>query len=244
MFPTEISPLVPSLQSHWLYIHVTTAATGEAILAISFVAGLVYLIAKIDQTKRSSQTTWLEFVLFFVFATAAFIIITSSFEAAGYQAEFNQTIDGAEQSVEYHLPPLIEPNNSELTSNGFTSGIEAPAWMHGSNAGSKFNTLVWSILGGLILYGLARLILRNRVAAAIQPKLSRVNIDKVDEIIYRSVAIGFPVFTLGALIFAAIWAQDAWGRFWGWDPKEVWALVTWLFYAAFFTFTFRCWVAW
>lgn len=105
--------------------------------------------------------------------------------------------------------------------------------MHGSNAGSKFNTLVWSILGGLILYGLARLILRNRVAAAIQPKLSRVNIDKVDEIIYRSVAIGFPVFTLGALIFAAIWAQDAWGRFWGWDPKEVWALVTWLFYAAF-----------
>lgn len=51
MFPTEISPLVPSLQSHWLYIHVTTAATGEAILAISFVAGLVYLIAKLTRLK-------------------------------------------------------------------------------------------------------------------------------------------------------------------------------------------------
>lgn len=45
--------------------------------------------------------------------------------------------------------------------------------------------------------------------------------------------IGFPVFSLGALIFAMIWAQIAWSRFWGWDPKEVWALITWLFYAAF-----------
>ncbi|MDY7046963.1 cytochrome c biogenesis protein CcsA, partial [Virgibacillus sp. M23] len=42
-----------------------------------------------------------------------------------------------------------------------------------------------------------------------------------------------PVFTLGALIFAMIWAQLAWTRFWGWDPKEVWALITFLFYAAY-----------
>ncbi|SEP69515.1 c-type cytochrome biogenesis protein CcsB [Piscibacillus halophilus] len=233
MFPREISPLIPSLQSHWLYIHVTTAALGEAILAISFVAGLIYLIVKVDQTVRSKQTTWLEIVLFCVFATMAFIIITSSFDATGYEAEFVQEINGTEQSVEYHLPPLVEPNNSELVSDHFTTGIETPAWMHGADAGSKFNTLIWSLLGGLILYGITRLILRKRVAAAIQPRLSRVNTDKVDEIIYRSVAIGFPVFTLGALIFAAIWAQEAWGRFWGWDPKEVWALVTWFFYAAF-----------
>ena len=55
----------------------------------------------------------------------------------------------------------------------------------------------------------------------------------LDDIGYRSVAVGFPIFTLGALIFAMIWAQQAWDRFWGWDPKEVWALVTWLFYAAY-----------
>jgi cytochrome c-type biogenesis protein CcsB len=55
----------------------------------------------------------------------------------------------------------------------------------------------------------------------------------MDEIGYRAVLIGFPVFTLGALIFAMIWAHEAWSRFWGWDPKEVWALITWLFYAAF-----------
>ena len=64
----------------------------------------------------------------------------------------------------------------------------------------------------------------------------------MDEIGYRSVLIGFPVFTLGALIFAMIWAHEAWGRFWGWDPKEVWALITWLFYAAFLHLRLISWL--
>ena len=57
----------------------------------------------------------------------------------------------------------------------------------------------------------------------------------MDEIGYRSVLIGFPVFTLGALIFAMIWAHEAWSRFWGWDPKEVWALITWLILCSILT---------
>ena len=71
------------------------------------------------------------------------------------------------------------------------------------------------------------------MAAALQPLTKNIKLDLVDEIGYRSVTIGFPIFTLGALIFAMIWAQIAWTRFWGWDPKEVWALITWLFYAAY-----------
>jgi ABC-type transport system involved in cytochrome c biogenesis permease subunit len=51
-----------------------------------------------------------------------------------------------------------------------------------------------------------------------------------DRITYTSVAIGYPIFTAGALIFGAVWAQKAWGRWWGWDPKETWALITWLIY--------------
>jgi len=97
----------------------------------------------------------------------------------------------------------------------------------------KLTTVVWSLLVGSILYLLIRLIARRRISAIFQPFVKRVNLQLVDEIGYRSVLIGFPVFTLGALIFAMIWAQLAWSRFWGWDPKEVWALITWLFYAAF-----------
>lgn len=80
--------------------------------------------------------------------------------------------------------------------------------------------MIWSLCIGTGLYILLRLILRKRVAAAIQPVVKKVNSDLLDEIGYRSVAIGFPVFTLGALIFAMIWAQIAWTRFWGWDPKR------------------------
>jgi ABC-type transport system involved in cytochrome c biogenesis permease subunit len=54
--------------------------------------------------------------------------------------------------------------------------------------------------------------------------------EQAERIAAASVAVGYPVYTIGALLFGAIWAQYAWGRFWGWDPKEVWALVTWLVY--------------
>lgn len=58
-----------------------------------------------------------------------------------------------------------------------------------------------------------------------------VTLDMLDEITYKSIAVGFPIFTLGGLIFGAIWADQAWGVYWSWDPKETWSLITWLIYA-------------
>lgn len=110
--------------------------------------------------------------------------------------------------------------------------FDTPSWMQGVDASKKLNTLIWSLIIGSGIYLLVRLILRKRVGAAIQPFLKKTSPDLLDEITYRAIAIGFPLFTLGGLIFAAIWAQIAWDRFWGWDPKEVWALITWFFYAA------------
>ncbi|AFG36250.1 cytochrome c biogenesis protein CcsA [Spirochaeta africana] len=48
-----------------------------------------------------------------------------------------------------------------------------------------------------------------------------------------AISVGYPLFTLGALVFGALWAFRAWGRYWAWDPKEVWALVTWLVYTLY-----------
>ncbi len=55
--------------------------------------------------------------------------------------------------------------------------------------------------------------------------------DILDDLTYKSIAVGFPVFTLGGLIFGAIWADQAWGKYWSWDPKETWSLITWFVYA-------------
>jgi len=62
------------------------------------------------------------------------------------------------------------------------------------------------------------------------------DLETLDNISYRAVMIGFPIFTTGALIFGAIWAKYAWGNYWTWDPKETWALITWIVYALYLHF--------
>ena len=57
-------------------------------------------------------------------------------------------------------------------------------------------------------------------------------LDELDGLIYKIIAFAFPVLTLGVLLGAA-WAYDAWGRYWGWDPKETWAFITWVVYAIY-----------
>ena len=54
----------------------------------------------------------------------------------------------------------------------------------------------------------------------------------LDRLTYRIVAFAFPVWTF-AIIAGAIWAEQAWSRYWGWDPKETWSFITWLSYAAY-----------
>ncbi|MDP2168758.1 MAG: c-type cytochrome biogenesis protein CcsB [Thermodesulfovibrionales bacterium] len=56
------------------------------------------------------------------------------------------------------------------------------------------------------------------------------SLQALDEINYRLITIGFPLFTL-AIITGSLWADMAWGSYWRWDPREVWSLVTWLIYA-------------
>lgn len=251
VFPSEIQPLIPSLDSTWLRVHVTTAALGEAFFAVGFAAALVQLLRVVDFSRTDKAglraRRWVEAFLFVILVIVGFLISVFSFRAAGYEAEFTQEtvrIDsqGAShesvQKVRYGLPPIVAPYNSETVKVEPFLGLkepplEAPAWMNGVNAGRKLNTIVWSLISGLILYGLLRLIVRRQLGAVIHKRLTDIDPEDLDEISYRSIAIGYPIFTLGGLIFAMIWAQQAWSRFWGWDPKEVWALITFLFYTVY-----------
>ncbi len=56
--------------------------------------------------------------------------------------------------------------------------------------------------------------------------------DTLDRLAYKCVVFGFPLFGLG-VICGAIWAESAWGRFWGWDPKETVSFIAWVIYAAY-----------
>jgi len=108
LMPKEATPLVPALQSYWLWLHVSVTLLGEAFFAVAFITSIMYLAAK-------------------------------------------------------------EPEKKE----------------------------------------------------------------KMDSVSYRCVAVGFPLFTLGGLVFGMVWAYKAWGTYWSWDPKEVWSLITWVVFALY-----------
>jgi cytochrome c-type biogenesis protein CcsB len=118
LMPKEANPLVPALQSYWLWLHVSVTLLGEAFFAVAFVTSIMHLAA----------------------------------------------------------------DSKEKKANAKKSGISS---------------------------------------------------EKLDSISYRCIAIGFPLFTLGGLIFGMIWAYYAWGSYWSWDPKEVWSLITWFVFALY-----------
>ncbi|MED4888336.1 c-type cytochrome biogenesis protein CcsB [Lysinibacillus fusiformis] len=233
VFAKEVSPLVPSLQSHWLTIHVMTVAFSSAILSVSFATGLIFLLRTLDVSKKSISTYSLEFVLYCLVVVIGFIGISTFFSltADDIQVQFENAQGQSEKAV-YSMKPLIV-NKGAVTENGDAVGLFE---MTNKIDAKKLNSIVWAFMIGTVLYTAIRLVTRKSVSVILKPWTSRVQPQLMDEISYRAVVIGFPLFALGGLLFAMIWAQIAWSRYWGWDPKEVWALITFLFYAAFLHF--------
>jgi cytochrome c-type biogenesis protein CcsB len=118
LMPKEAAPLVPALQSYWLWLHVSVTLLGEAFFAVAFITSIMYLVA--DSREKEGKT-----------------------------------------------------KKSSLTS------------------------------------------------------------ERLDSISYRCVAVGFPLFTLGGIVFGMVWAYKAWGSYWSWDPKETWSLITWFVFALY-----------
>jgi cytochrome c-type biogenesis protein CcsB len=84
----------------------------------------------------------------------------------------------------------------------------------------------WMLYFGIGALIVGTILLFRKPIAARLPSL-----EVLDDIMYRAIAIGFAFFTV-ATILGALWAADAWGAYWQWDPKETWALIVWLNYAA------------
>ncbi|MBS2030203.1 MAG: cytochrome c biogenesis protein CcsA [Deltaproteobacteria bacterium] len=91
-----------------------------------------------------------------------------------------------------------------------------------SNYGLGLVTLIFVLLVGFVgLLGS-----REKLSLALpEPKL-------LDDVTYKVIVAGFPLLSIG-IVLGAMWAYEAWGRYWGWDPKETWALITWFVYAIY-----------
>jgi cytochrome c-type biogenesis protein CcsB len=82
-----------------------------------------------------------------------------------------------------------------------------------------------SIGAGLVLIDAVLIAARGRI------NMATPSLEVLDDVMYKSIAVGFAFFTI-ATVLGALWAAEAWGGYWSWDPKETWALIVWLNYAA------------
>jgi cytochrome c-type biogenesis protein CcsB len=98
-----------------------------------------------------------------------------------------------------------------------------PLVFRGSVSGSMTYWLMYfgvaALIAGAILLG------RRRIGERLP------SLEVLDDVMYKSIAVGFAFFTI-ATVLGALWAAEAWGGYWSWDPKETWALIVWLNYAA------------
>ncbi len=84
----------------------------------------------------------------------------------------------------------------------------------------------WAVYFGVAILVVGAILLGRRRIAGRLPSL-----ELLDDLMYKSIAVGFAFFTI-ATVLGALWAAEAWGGYWSWDPKETWALIVWLNYAA------------
>ena len=91
------------------------------------------------------------------------------------------------------------------------------------DAGGSNYWIGYLLVSGLIAGGI--LLGRKRIAARLP------SFEVLDDVMYKAIAVGFAFFTI-ATVLGALWAAEAWGGYWSWDPKETWALIVWLNYAA------------
>ena len=113
----------------------------------------------------------------------------------------------------------------------------APLWLLGvvlcfepvvfrPTAGQESGSSYWMIYFGFSALAVATILFGRKHIASKLPPLALL-----DYLMYKSIAVGFAFFTI-ATVLGALWAAEAWGCYWSWDPKETWALIVWLNYAA------------
>ncbi len=142
----------------------------------------------------------------------AFLVVTrgQSIELRG-----SSVGTGAFRDARYRLRRGGEPEAQELATVAATDTVVK----NGSGNTAVLNSVITTPTS------------QSATAATLSPQ--RLNLaDTLDNLSYRTIGLGFPLLTIG-IIAGGVWANEAWGSYWSWDPKETWALITWLVFAAY-----------
>jgi cytochrome c-type biogenesis protein CcsB len=195
---------------------------GVALTVIGFLLSVVGVLTRALAAQRAPWGNMFEFTITaMVFVVGVYLILVwrAGLRWLGLPVTMLAAVGNGLAVTVFYV--AVAPLVPALHSVWFLIHIVAAAI-----AGAAFN------VGGLmsILYLIKK---RAEDRGTVRGYLERVpDSRKIDLISYRFLAFAFPLWTF-TVVAGAIWAEYAWGRYWGWDPKETWALVTWVIYACY-----------
>ncbi|HOT27625.1 MAG TPA: c-type cytochrome biogenesis protein CcsB [Candidatus Ozemobacteraceae bacterium] len=200
VFARDARPLVPALQSYWLYLHVAVAFLGEACFALAFVLSYLFCLRRLIEGRTGRAAS-----------------------------DEPPPAEGGEKTV-----CALVVAGLPTAFLAVMAGL-ARRYIEKGSPGEEGRTLVlWVVLPVLFFLGILifmAYLYRGVVGRTAERWLPSAA--TLDDLTYRAIALGYPLFTVGAIIFGMVWANKAWGRYWGWDPKETWALITFLVYSLY-----------
>ncbi|NLM17423.1 MAG: c-type cytochrome biogenesis protein CcsB [Candidatus Riflebacteria bacterium] len=188
LFSSDIKPLLPILQSKWLYMHVSLAFLGEACFAAAFAMHYLYC--------------------------------------------FKYTLEPEDKPAKDLLVAKIVTRGIPVLMVLFFGSLAAYFANTGSPKAYKITLLMIVPLVAAIAV-VMYLVLKKRDKLQETTNKLLPSCKKLETAAHQSIAVGYPLYAIGGLIFGMIWANNAWGRYWGWDPKETWALITTLVYSVY-----------
>jgi ABC-type transport system involved in cytochrome c biogenesis permease subunit len=244
----ESAPLVPALQSNWLMMHVTVMILSYSALILGSLLSIGFLVitSKIDTDSKNSFSTNNDYLknagLKFSAYSGRLPNGLAPCPPAGMELEQNKIVSNDNQIFESKLNkpsvsvlsfgPLSEQparKSSAISLEDFPKN-DALGAMEGLNRSSSFkeNQFKSQVSNNFNVKSVTDVWKSTQ-----QEQNNRLNLAKIlDNLSYRILGLGFPLLTIG-ILSGAVWANEAWGSYWSWDPKETWALLTWLVFAIY-----------
>lgn len=217
-------PLMPILDSWWRAIHVSAIVFAAGVFTVAFVFTGLYLIRDTAERRlaalgaRPAAGTGSTVGA----AAATDLPSTTTYDEVveGREAPDDEGAHPDPAEIARHRADLRATINPWWLAAGTFLGAATVSWVFWYETGNP----------GRFLAVNTTLALAAVLARWFVPYLP--DAATLDALTYRTIAFGFPIWTF-AVITGAIWAEQSWGRYWGWDPKETSAFLTWVAYAAY-----------
>jgi ABC-type transport system involved in cytochrome c biogenesis permease subunit len=232
----KIAPLVPALQSNWLMMHVTVMIISYSALIIGSLLSIAFLVITQGKAAAVHATSVADGTKDTINLVAEQGITQLAVGSPGTEFRRQQMPEKKKpQNPEQGLRK--DPEQSSISSGSFVempsrSAVMIAASEQGLFYKNDLETVGHSMQTELRSAELKEMTLSGVGSGWLQRDRTFGFAETLDNLSYRIIGLGFPFLTIG-ILSGAVWANEAWGSYWSWDPKETWALLTWLVFAMY-----------